>query len=464
MTAIGLTDEDRRALKEIDFSRDVVLDFWMYLDRYPEDFQHIFTVRKDDFKNSLAVGLRGRRLKVYHGNGEHRVIMFNRELRESTLPVRTWVQVSIKRTVDLPTVLLDLTVGKFRKSVRRRQSGADLMPYNFPDRGRPDVLLLSDQQHIGLISGFRFEGAGGQFIAYEQGRVVSNVRDTTKSNSEIPAPLKSETKRFDIGNQNLGVYLHTLRGGGDGEFRLVEKKTKKPLEIAMAKFLFENQLQDSSLREIFPAIYWMEEQHQQLTYLMEYVPGVNVRQKTDILDVMDSITENLKELSDAGERYSLASVLPNTIRGFEKQIAKHLDDPELKPVRDKIVAYTDFRKDLADGRILLCHNDVWTTNVGAPIGSHGSRFIDIGRVSMNFLGADLFHFRRYFVKDLQLWERIVQQYSEAFGEDPETVKTGTLAYAVERSLESYMRRRRRGVSQNLENLGNLLDQLLANRD
>lgn len=456
MTVIGFGNDERQLLKNIDFSRNLSLDFWMYLEKAPPRWSDIFSIQVNELKNAISVKLRKRRLKIYHGTGERTVVMLEREIPQSALPLNSWIKISIKRRVRSDGLHMDLTFGG-HEPIRVKQPKNKNLPYNFPQADRPDVSLLSDVEHVGLISGFHFEGAKGHFVAYDQGQVVSNVGKTL--------PLKYGVRHISRGNENEGVFIHSLRSLEGNVYQLVEKKTQKRLEIEIAKFLSENQKYDPILRRIFPVIHWMEEDECFLTYLMEYIPGTWDRRRINIVEVFDLVLENLKDLADVGSSYDLTGTLPDTMTAFDTMIPDLRKAPDFKAISGKLDSYLHLRRDLAAHRVVLSHNDIWGANIAVPLESHRSRLIDIGRVSMNFMGADLLHFRRHYSefgkdsKDERVWQKILHHYSAAFAEDPEHVEIGTVAYAVQREIEGQLRRQERGVQARTDRLVSLLSRL-----
>lgn len=457
MTVIGLGKDDRQLLDTIDFSRNVRLEFWVFLEEFPVLWHDIFSVRGTEAQNELSVKLRNRSLKVYHGNGNAAVTMLEQDISPRALPANHWVQVSVHRQVTRDTISLEVTLkgGEEPQSIHVDCPTQKSLPHTFSAEDRPQAVLLSDAEHIGFMSGFRFEGANGRYVAYRDGGVVSNV--------ETQYPLRHLMKLVERGTENQGVFLHTLRSSQGGNYHLVEKKTKKILEIEFVKFLDVYQKYDPSLRRIFPAIHWAEEANGSLTYIMEYIHGTWDRRKANTVEVFDLVLENLKELKEVGASYGVADRLPDTITEFNNLIPDVFSDPGFGPVHDKLDSYLSLRSELTEYRTLLSHNDVWGTNIAVPLGATRSRLIDIGRVSMNFVGADLLHFRRYFSEfgekgsqDQQVWKRVLNQYADAFSEDPELTEIGTIAYAAEREIERNLRRRAKGFRPLPDRLNRLL--------
>lgn len=272
-------------------------------------------------------------------------------------------------------------------------------------------------------------------------------------------PLAYQMAQVDRGNENRGIYLHSLRGTGEEPFRIVEKKTGKPLEIEMARFLYAQQKTDPALRRIFAVIYWMDEREDVLTYVMEHLPGTWDRRRHNMPEVFEQIIEMLVELASVGERHNLRDVLPDTIGAFDAVLMGLPDDPDFRGVHDMIEPYLALRQELTAHRVILSHNDVWGENVAIPLDKSSSGLIDIGRVSFNMIGADLIHFRRHY--KARHWDRILHLYSEAFREDPQRLELGARTYAVQRSFEVQLRRQQEGQGVGTRKTADLLRELLS---
>lgn len=209
---------------------------------------------------------------------EQLVPVLEHELNTKQLPLETWLRVKIRRTVTEDTIHVEAGITAGRTTFQESASlSAEALPFEFAESGRPDVSAISESEHVGLISGFRFEGAEGLYVGYESGRVVSNA--------STAIPLKHELTRVNRGTENEGVFVHSLRTLGEGQFRVVEKKTRKPLEIALVGFLVRHQCQDAALSQVFPYIHWTEKQDDVLTYVMEFIPGACDRRRSNIREV-----------------------------------------------------------------------------------------------------------------------------------------------------------------------------------
>lgn len=84
---------------------------------------------------------------------------------------------------------------------------------------------------------------------------------------------------------------------------------------------------------------------------------------------------------------------------FDAFLPQLIEEPDFRPVRAKLRSYAQIRRRLAAGTTLVAHNDIWGANVAVPVGGQNSRLIDIRRVSENYIGADLPHFRRHYGED-----------------------------------------------------------------
>lgn len=300
MTVIGLGAEERALLQHLDFSRNLSLDFWLFLEKHPAQWHDIFSVRTDDRSNSVSVQLRRRRLRISHGTGESHVVVLERDLHPKQLPLNTWLRVEISRELtDVVAVTASVRGGRRTFSAQEDISAEGALPYPFPPEDRPEAQLLSDSSYVGLLSGFRFQGADTMYVAYEHGRVVSNAA--------ISVPLRHEINRVNRGTENEGVFIHALRTLGEPQFQLVEKKTVKPLEAGLVRSLKQHQGCDPAIHRIFPRIHWMHQQGELLTYVMEFVPGAWDRRRSNILEVFDLILGNLVDLARLGERHDLSA-------------------------------------------------------------------------------------------------------------------------------------------------------------
>ena len=144
---------------------------------------------------------------------------------------------------------------------------------------------------------------------------------------------------------------------------------------------------------------------------------------------------------------------------FDAFLPQLIEDPDFRAVRAKLRSYAQIRRRLAAGRALVAHNDTWGANVAVPVGGQSSRLIDIGRVSENYIGADLLHFRRHYGEDKGLWADLVRRYAKAFDADPAEVELGALAYAVQRKIENQLRSRERGARPRITRMAGLLTEL-----
>lgn len=315
------------------------------------------------------------------------------------------------------------------------------------------MTFFSDADHLGLVSGFRFDGAEGVYVAYAQGRVVSNAA--------VSVPLKHGITRVNRGTENEGVFIHSLRTLSEPQFRLVEEKTVKPLEIALVRFLEERQDEEAMIQRIFPRIFWTSQQGEVVTYMMEFIPRVWDRRRSTILEVFDLILGNLQDLARLGESYAMSSVLPDTMSEFDAFLPQPFDDDDFRAVRGRLKTYAGIRCRLAEGQRVVSHNDVWGANIAVPLGGTCSRLIDIGRVSENYIGADLLHFRRHYGEDEELWADLVRRYAAAFDAEPAEVELGALAYAVQREIENQLRVRDRGLSPRPGRVSGLLSEVIA---
>lgn len=455
MTVIGLGADERTLLQNLDFSGDLSLEFWMFLEKHPAQWHDIFSVRTDDRNNSVSMQLRRRRLRISHGTGKEHVVIFEQDLHLKHLPLNTWLRVSLRREVSEEAMSVEVSISGGRAAFQERAelaAGAGL-PYAFPPEERPAVTLLSDSDHLGLVSGFRFQGAEGLYVAYEQGRVVSNAA--------VNVPLKHEITRVNRGTENEGVFIHSLRSLSEPQFQLMEKKTVKPLEIELVRFLEEHQDQEAMIQRIFPRIFWTSHQGEVLTYMMEFIPGARDRRRSNILEVFDLILGNLRDLAQLGKSYGMPSVLPDTMGEFDAFLPQLFDHDDFRTVRGRLKTYAGIRCRLAQGRRVVSHNDVWGANIAVPLGGSCSRLIDVGRVSENYIGADLLHFRRHYGEDQELWADLVRRYAVAFDADPAEVELGALAYAVQREIENQLRVRKRGLHPRTARVGSLLTELNA---
>lgn len=95
------------------------------------------------------------------------------------------------------------------------------------------------------------------------------------------------------------------------------------------------------------------------------------------------------------------------------------------------------------------------------MGGQSSRLIDIGRVSENYTGADLLHFRRHYGEDKGLWADLVRRYAKVFDADPAEVELGALAYAVQREIENQLRSRERGARPRITRMAGLPTELIG---
>lgn len=69
------------------------------------------------------------------------------------------------------------------------------MPFEFAVSGESDVSAISESEHVGLISGFRFEGAEGLFVGYGGGAAEgSHIL-------EVFAPMLRSLKEHDAISQ-----------------------------------------------------------------------------------------------------------------------------------------------------------------------------------------------------------------------------------------------------------------------
>lgn len=417
----------------------------------------LFAVRVSETENAVTLRLRKRRLQVSHGAGGEHVVLFEQDLHPRYLPLNTWLKVSVHRTVTEEATHVEMSISgggaKFEASEHVEHLGGAL-PHTFAAAERPEASLISDEEHIGMISGFRFEGFHQHFLAWEQGRIVSDAA--------AAVPLKHELNRVNRGTENEGVFLHSLRTFGKNQFQVVEKKTRKPLEIELVRFLQDYQPHDAALRQVFPMVHWADEQDGFMTYVMEYVPGSWDRRRSNILEVFDLVLENLLDLEAIGKSYDLSTVLPDTRGDFDRLLAELVEDPDFRPVKRRLRAYRGLCQELAAHRTVLAHNDIWGANIAVPTGSTTSRLIDIGRVAKNYVGADLIHFRRHYGEDKMLWAELVSKYARAFGESPEQVETGAIAYAAQREIESQLRLRDRGIKLKTGRLSSLLSALPLN--
>ena len=301
MTVIGLDAEERTLLQNLDFSGGLSLEVSLFLEKHPAQWHDILSVRLDDRRNALSVRLRRRRLQTSHGTGEEHVVVFEQDLHPRHLPLSTWLRVSLHREVSEETMSVEVSISGGRAAFQERTElavGAG-PPYAFPpEEERPAVMLFSDADHLGLVSGLRFEGAEGLYVAYEQGRVVSNAA--------VSVPLKHEITRMNRGTENEGVFIHSLRSLSEPQFQLVGKKTVKPLEIELVRFLEERQDEDAMIQRIFPRIFWTSQQGGVLTYMMEFIPGAWDRRRSNILEAFDLILGNLRDLAQLGESYDMS--------------------------------------------------------------------------------------------------------------------------------------------------------------
>lgn len=210
MSIIGLGAEERQLLQNIDFNRDISLDFWLYLEKYPARWHDLFSVKVDDAQNAFSLRVRKRRLQAHGtGAGGELVPVLEHELNTKQLPLETWLRVKIRRTVTEDTIHVEAGLTAGRTTFQESASlPAEALPFEFAESGRPDVSAISESEHVGLISGFRFEGAEGLYVSYEGGRVVSNAGTAI--------PLKHELTRVNRGTENEGVFVHSLRTLGEG--------------------------------------------------------------------------------------------------------------------------------------------------------------------------------------------------------------------------------------------------------
>ncbi|MEB3201594.1 MAG: phosphotransferase [Synechococcus sp.] len=129
-------------------------------------------------------------------------------------------------------------------------------------------------------------------------------------------------------------------------------------------------------------------------------------------------------------------------------LIRRTDDPSVKK-SELLQRVRVLGRALAQGPTRLSHNDIGPGNMAVqtdPQLGFSIRFIDFGSVSHNVLGADLHHYAAWGLDSTEqqaFYERLSDRYAALLNQPLPLVRAGAYAYALERSLMRWWRRRER---------------------
>ncbi|RJN32969.1 hypothetical protein [Nesterenkonia natronophila] len=453
MNLIGFTETHREALRTIDFAHDIKFRCWLFLERYPDQWCTIFSVKLSEVLCSVEARFRGRHLQIYHGDGSKVGLLFSETLSEDIWPLGRWFSLAFERSVKETHTSLSLQVSGVQRSTTVNTSDGTRHPYKFTGKQQPAITLLGDDSYNAMMSFYHIEGRAQRYLAFRSGRIVSNIADQQA--------LGYQRRELTVGTANYGMHVHTLASDlNEHNFKLVEKKTKHNAEKKFVSCLRKLQNDDYNLRRIFPRVYWHDEVDRMMTYLMEYVP--NVGEKLDSVDQLRALRAAavaLRQLDEADRQYAISAKLPDTLRKGQTSLELALEDDSLNEHWPKLSRIVKLRAEIVDAGTVLAHNDVWWSNVSFHKNTSNFKLIDFGLIGKNYYGADMHHVFVRYSSDTDLVKEYLSVYAEVFNVSLELVRKGALTYAVERELARYRSPGRPDKSVSLFNLRRLLSYL-----